>query len=211
MLCGPGPGFTAVFLGDSFTEASQVEDDQSFVSIVSEHFGWRADNRGQGGTGYLNGGPEQFPERDVMANRVQEVVTAAPEVVVVAAGINDQQLVTGDGAAFRAAVQATLQPLRVGLPEASIYVVGPFWPNGYPNERVLLMNEIVAEEAAALELPFVDPVGGQWITGSNDGADPGNRVEYIGEDGTHPTAAGQAWIAEQMIASLTAAGVAPST
>lgn len=72
------------------------------------------------------------------------------------------------------------------------------------------MNQIIAEEAAARGLTFVSPVDGQWITGSNDGTDPGNRVEYIGEDGTHPTVAGQAWIAEQLIASLTAAGVTPS-
>lgn len=202
---------TAVFLGDSYTEAGQVVSNESFPVLVAQHFGWNGVNLGEGGTGYLAEGPVEFPDRAPFPDRVAAIVASDPDVVIVAGGINDQELITDDGTAFRAAVAATLDPLRAGLPNAEIYVVGPFWPNGYPVENITLANQIISEEAAARGLPFIDPVGGQWITGTNDGSEPGNRVDYIGPDGTHPTAAGHAWIAQRLIESLTAAGAATSS
>jgi len=200
---------TAVFLGDSFVEGGQVSDAERFVTLVSDHFGWTPVNEGEGGTGFITDGPAEFPERAPLTERVSAVVASAPDVVVVAAGIND----TGRGYTddqVRAAVTQTLTDLRAGLPNAQIYVVGPFWPNGYPTESALTVNAIVAEVAASLSMPFIDPIVGGWITGTNDGAEPGNRVDFIGPDGTHPTVAGHAWIAEQIIAALESNGVTAS-
>jgi lysophospholipase L1-like esterase len=189
----------ARWLGDSFTEAGQVPENERFPKIVSEHFGWTLTNAAEGGTGYVTDGPQEFPEREPLTGHVQRVIADAPDFLFVAAGLNDtSRNYTEDE--IRAAVQETLGGVRDGLPETEIVVIGPFWPRGNPIPEILMVRDIVREEAEARGLRFLDPIEGEWVN-----RDPA----LIGPDGTHPTSAGQAVIAQRIIESLTAAGVSP--
>lgn len=195
----------AVWLGDSLTEGAQVAEEERFATLTSAAFGWVPVNRGQGGTGYIAAGSMEVPEHGPFEDRVAAIVADAPEVVVVSGGNNDSGLGASDEE-LRAAVTATIQPLREGLPDAAIYVVGPFWPEPSPPDAVLRVRDIVAQVAGEFGVPFVDPLGAEWITEVIDGDQPGIRADIIGTDGTHPSAAGHAYIAERLIAELRAAG-----
>lgn len=199
---------TAAFIGDSWTEGSQVTPDQRFTTLVAAHFGWRGVNFGEGGTGYVTSGPKEFPDRKAIPDRMASVVNEKPSVIIFAAGINDSEKGYSDQQ-VRDAINTSLSEARDGAPSASIYVIGPFWDNGYPIKDVLRIRDIARDAASSSQLPFIDPLEGKWITGSNDGSVAGNQSEYIGQDGAHPNAAGQAWIAEQMIAALADAGATP--
>lgn len=192
----------AVFLGDSWVEGTGADTAQvMFAQQVADTFGWQLVNGGQGGTGYLDEGPPEFPERGPIGERVAETVAAGPDIVIVAAGIND----TGDGYASEevtAAVTGALQALRDQLPGVPVVVVGPWWPNGFPTESAEMVDRVVTDVATALGLPFVSPMAEQWITGSNDGTVPGNREEFIGPDGAHPSQAGHDYLAQKLVAWL---------
>lgn len=202
----PGPP-TAAWLGDSLTEGAEVAEAERFATLTSAAFGWIPANRGRGGTGYLAPGPTGSPEHAPFTERVAEIVADAPEVVIVSGGNNDAVLGTSDDE-LRAAVTATIAPLREALPDAAIYVVGPFWPDNVPPEAVLGVRQVVAQVAAEVGVPFIDPLEDEWITG---GIELGNDADVIGPDGIHPSAAGHAYIAERLVAELTAVGARPAS
>lgn len=195
----------AAFLGDSFTEAGNVKPDQSFVDIVSKYFGYFPTNDGSGGTGYLNPGPA-YLHRSPIPDRVPNVVAQHPALVLVAGGINDAGRSDSD-AALSSAIDKTLDGLTAGLPTARIVVVGCWWPNQKPTADAVRINGLLKKAATDRHLGFIDPIGDKWITGTNDANPPGNRAQYIGSDGTHPNAAGQAYIAGRLIDDLRQLGV----
>jgi lysophospholipase L1-like esterase len=198
----PAGPLTAVFFGDSWTEGTGADSpDRGWAPQVAQAEGWSIINTGQGGTGYVTDGPPESPERAPLPDRVADVVARDPEIVLVAAGINDagrgysNQQVTD-------AVEATLRPLTEQLPDARVLVIGPWWNNGEPTKSASTVNEIVQQVAADLGLPFVSPMAEKWITGSNDGTVLGNRVQYIGPDNAHPSQAGHDYLAGKVEAWL---------
>jgi lysophospholipase L1-like esterase len=197
----------AAFIGDSFTEASQVLPAQSFVALVAKRFHWQPVNLGQGGTGYVEPGPPGLG-RAPLPDRAARIGATRADYVVVAAGINDANR-HYPASRIEAAVARTLDTIRRQLPRATVIVVGPFWPNGYPIPEIDQIDQEVKQAALARHLPFVDPIGERWITGTNDGLVKGNRSRYIGPDGTHPTVAGQAYIARRIEQDLTRLGIRP--
>lgn len=191
------PSPRAVFLGDSFTEASQVPTGRGFPDLVAQKFHWAAVNAGEGATGYVEKsaveGNTSFP------GRVNGVLDALPDWVFVAGGINDSSGGYSD-AQVSSAARATLTPLAQALPKRRVVVVGPFWPNGRPVDAVLRVRDDVRREADRLGLTFLDPIAEHWIT-------DGNRGAMIGPDGTHPTVAGQALIAARIEEDLVRLGL----
>jgi hypothetical protein len=190
----------ALFLGDSYTEPQS-----SLATVASSALGWQHINASEGGTGFLTDGPAEFPERQPLPGRVAAAVATAPDIVVVAAGLNDANPAYSE-TSITAAVTETLTGLREGLPEADIYVIGPFWPNGFPNDAVLQVRDVERDVAASLGLPFVDPIAEGWITGTKDGKAAGNAVQMISDDKTHPSVEGTQYLGEKVTAALTALG-----
>jgi lysophospholipase L1-like esterase len=160
-------------------------------------------------TGYVTDGPVEFPERAPFPDRVPAVIAAEPDVVLVAGGINDTDRAYSEDR-LRTAITGTLSGLQQGLPEAQIVVVGPWWPTGYPTESAEQVDDIVTEVAASLDLPVVSPIDQGWITGTADGVEPGNRAEFIGPDGAHPSQAGHDYLADRLYEWLRAAPGLPT-
>ncbi|MGY1774390.1 SGNH/GDSL hydrolase family protein [Geodermatophilus sp. SYSU D00804] len=192
----------AVFLGDSWVEgAGSTYVGGGFAAQVAEAAGWQFINAGQGGTGYVTDGPPDYPDRSPLPSRVQDVIAQAPDVVIVAAGINDAGRGYGEEL-LSSAVAETLQSLQEGLPNAFMAVIGPFWPNEAPTQSVLDVDNVVREQCQEFDIPFVSPIAERWITGTNDGTVLGNRTRFISQDGANLTQEGHDYVAQKVLAFL---------
>ncbi|WP_369140025.1 SGNH/GDSL hydrolase family protein [Modestobacter versicolor] len=179
----------AVFLGDSHTAAS--DDGGGYALRTAAAMGWTPVLEGVGATGYAttngSGG-------GTYAERLEAVVAAAPDVVVVQGSIND---VHSPPAAVRSGADAVYGELARRLPGSDVVVVGPPAAPGVPEAAVLAVRDEVQRAAAAAGVLFLDPVAGGWLAPA-DGkyADP-----------YHPNDVGYAVFADQLVAALRAAGL----
>lgn len=188
------------FIGDSYTAGDLIEGPAKlsgrWSAVASEQAGWEQRNYGKGGTGYTTRGP--FDGGTTYSERLASL-DGAFDAVIVSGGRNDT-----DPSTYEDAVTSFYAALREAQPNAQIFVIGPFWPNGYPTEALTREDEVVAQVAGDLGITYVSPTGAGWVTGTNDGTEPGNRVDLIGPDGTHPTAGGHAYFAERIIEEFAA-------
>lgn len=192
------PGPRAIFLGDSFTEPTGSNYSfTGWATLTSEMLGWDDWLAGSGGTGYTtNGG---IGGRYKFADRLTDVTSYNPRIVVVAGGINDITNFIANGApAFTTQVDAVLGGVRSALPNLDeLVVVGPFYYTGSQSTEDQI-DAVLQTEATKYNATFIDTKG--WITGSGHvGAttSTGNGNYYVGSDGTHPTQAGHEFIAKQ--------------
>jgi lysophospholipase L1-like esterase len=180
----------AAFLGDSYSPAmGQAIADYNFAAIMSKRLGWEAIPFGQGGTGYTN--PGQAEEGDsVFADRVDAVIAAAPDVVIVQGSTNDR-----DYDATLKAAGGLLASLRAGLPDATIIAVGPLLTPTLGAAAVEPTRDAVRDAATAAGIPFVDPLQEEWLSGDDS---------LFVADGIHPSGTGQAEIAKRLTAAVQA-------
>ena len=184
----PAPPTRAVLLGDSCTAASV--DGGGYVPPTAEGMGWTPVLQAVGGTGYLAPAPGSGP----YGSRVDEVVAGDPDVVVVQGSTNDVGYPVADVAT---AARELYAALAGRLPDAEVVVVGPLDPPGVDPAGVDAIRAVLAEEAGAAGLPFVDPVAGDWLgTGEGLYADP-----------VHPNEAGYGEFATDLVGALQSAGL----
>lgn len=164
VVTGPGdtihPSYAAkprvIVVGDSFTEGAgaSLSAATSWVRRAAHSLGWAdMSASGVGSTGYLNPGPGgRVKFRDRIAS---DVIAFAPDVWVIAGGINDH----GSYAAadIGAEASALFAQLRAALPDAVGVVVGPFWRNGVETIPASLLDTRDALKAAA------DAAGLLWV------------------------------------------------
>lgn len=116
---------TVGFIGDSYSAGSaDVPAASTIDRVASRRLGVRSVSSAQGGTGYITDGKANIASNSVFgsAERVGQIVRAAPDGVAVVGGLNDEGKDLGQ---FGAAVKKCLADLRAGLPDAPIVVVGP--------------------------------------------------------------------------------------
>ncbi|TFV53730.1 SGNH/GDSL hydrolase family protein [Blastococcus sp. TF02A-35] len=180
-------------LGDAYTAGSAMDsgEESRWPALLSEQFPWDVTSYAVGGTGFA-AGREQAQS---FADRVPEIVAARPEVVVVAGGHDD---VNAPVAQVQDGVRRTLGELRAALPDARVLVVGVFWPGRKP-AGVFAVNRALQTTSAEVGATFVDALNEGWL----EGADPA----LVGPDGTYPTDAGHAALAQRIGSALVAAGV----
>ncbi len=183
-----GPPARAVFLGDSYTAAS--DDGGGYVPAAAEGMGWTPVLAGVGSTGYVDPAPGSGP----YATRVADVVADEPDVVVVQGSTNDVGHPVAD---VRAAARDLYAALGEQVPAAEVIVLGPLDPPGIDRHAVDEIRAVLSEEADAAGLTFIDPVAEDWL-GSGDGlyADP-----------VHPNEAGYAEFAAELVGALRIAGL----
>lgn len=113
------------FIGDSYSGGSaDVPAASTIDRVASRRLGVRSVSSAQGGTGYITDGKANIASNSVFgsAERVGQIVQAAPDAVAIVGGLNDEGKDLGQ---FAAAVKKILADLRAGLPDAPIVVVGP--------------------------------------------------------------------------------------
>nr|WP_243850777.1 SGNH/GDSL hydrolase family protein [Modestobacter marinus] len=176
-------------MGDSYTAASH--DGAGYVPPTADALGWEPVLEAVSGTGYVAVGAE--PGAAPYQERVDEVVAAAPDVVVVQGSTNDAGLPTAE---VHAAAETLYADLQAQLPEAQVVVVGPLIPPGSDPVAVAGVRTALAEAAGAAGLPFVDPLAEGWLHPS-DGlfADP-----------IHPNQTGYDAFSADLVSALRAQG-----
>jgi lysophospholipase L1-like esterase len=192
-------GRRAIFLGDSYTAGTNSSTGSlygGYVITTGLQVGLDAWPSGIGATGIVNdhGG---LDGRVKFRDRVStDVVPFAPDVVVIAGGINDRLLVangTVTSSQYRAEYDALIEAIRTGLPAAKFVVLGPFCP-GTPSsytgmEQIRNLNR---EAAQAAGLPFIDVF---YFTDAMTSS-------YVSADGFHLNAAGHDYLGKKLAADL---------
>ena len=179
----------AVFLGDSYTTGWNGAGlgSKGWPRIVAATEGWSVVNLAVAGTGFRNPGWTNQP----VGSRVAAAIRARPDIVFVAAGHNDSRWSVS---ATATAAGSVIDRLHAALPRALIVVVAPIWQDGSPPPRCLGLRDRLRTMAAAVGGVFIDPLAEGWFAG--------RAHRFISPDGIHPTNAGHAHIARQVLAHL---------
>ncbi len=193
------PHVPVVFvLGDSYTAGIRaVPAERTYAAETARRLGWQIVIGGYAGTGFVNDGR--------IGRNFAELYTAqlawrpAPDMVVVSGGHNDHRAPE----LVAPAADRLLRDIRARWPRAHLVLMGPLW-GGDPTESARRVRDSLRRVAAALGVPFVDPL--TWITG-NVRAGTGNAVTYVLDDGVHLTPAGNRYVADRLVGELRALGL----
>ena len=210
-------GMSIAVIGDSFTEGTGASAPfTGFGERLGQYLGSRNVNMsGWGGTGYLNdvgGTKETFRTRVT-----KDIIDAAPDIVLVAGGINDQTAYVE--ATFETEADLLFDAIMTGLPDCALIVVGPWWPNGSPVANNIKVRDSIREKSLPYARLFIDNLGGTipytgteadykdtgWMTGTGYVtaiANDGNADFYTSSDGTHPTQAGHDYLALRLAEAI---------
>ena len=194
-------GPRTIFLGDSFTEGTAGPYPSGscyggYVITAGMVAGLDAWPSGVGGTGILanyGGLNGRVKFRDRLST---DVIPFAPDVVVIAGGLNDGVLVadgTVSPSEYRAEYDLLIQEIRGGLPAAKIVVLGPFCP-GSPSSYggITEIRDLNQAAAQAAGVPFIDVF---YFTDAN-------RSRYVSSDDFHLNARGHEYLGKKLGAAL---------
>lgn len=167
---------TFAVLGDSYTEGAGAGWESGWVNRISDEMCWTLVKvSAQGGTGFVaaraDAGSATFPQR------VEQVTTPRPGIVLVQGGLNDLTAATEE---IHAAALATFSDLASRVGDATIVAIGPaVTPNVDPAEVARVASAI---EAAALEsgVHFLDPAKERWVEDPRLFVDDGYHLNPAG-------------------------------
>lgn len=201
--CAPAPGPApvvgsanagqpvAAFLGDSYTWGWGIPDrGRRWSTQVAERMGWVEKNFGVGGTGYFTYSDKGKAYR----YRIDEITAAAPDVVVVAGGVNDRRDIAADREAVVDAVHQTYRRLREDLPQARIVAVGPTFLDQITPDLVAL-DGAVRDAADEIGAEYVSLISPTYVL----------RPDEFDADGLHVNDAGHSAIADRVVSALSGA------
>ncbi|WP_067454916.1 SGNH/GDSL hydrolase family protein [Actinomadura macra] len=199
---GPGRSVPPVvmFLGDSYTVGERgAVPETTYAPATARLLGWQVIVGGRAGTGFVARGGQAHREAFLELFESQLGWRPAPDLLIVSGGHNDWRF-----PATRVAVAAhiVLERARQRWPGTRLVLMGPLWGNGNPPASALAIRDGLKALATQLGIPFIDPIGEQWITGSRLSG-PGNAHQFIRGDGTHPNQAGHRYVATRLVGDLT--------
>lgn len=184
------PGDKAIFLGDSWTFGQHIPDyKKGFAYLTIAALGLDGQVLGYPGSGFLN--PNKRSE-GTYAQRISGLRTDAVKLIVIQGGTNDRDESHFD---LPAAVTGTVTAAKKRFPSAQVVLMGPMSP-GYPKDpRVPIVDQYISNAAEVAGVHFVDPDAEQWINEVN-------KDQYMDAATGHPTVAGHALIAKELVATL---------
>lgn len=195
------PRVPVVFvLGDSYTAGiTTVPPEQTYAGETARRLGWQVVIAGYAGTGFVSRGKIGKDFADLY--ETQLAWRPAPDMVVVSGGHNDVYYPYRVGPA----ANRLLTRIKARWPKSHLVLMGPLW-GGDPPPQALRVRDTLRETATTLQVPFIDPLAERWITGNIHGK-TGNARRFILRDGTHPTAAGNRYIADKLVVELRVRGL----
>lgn len=206
------PDEPVIFLGDSLISANVAGAGyalpvEGFPFQLARLMRWGNPwLMGQGGTGYLNPGTGA---KETLINRLDDVATIAPSVLVVAGGINDIPTYNAayTAAALGAAVTAFCDQVKVQCPSVKkLYIVGAWQPRtGVSTTETANAHAAMATaaQAHAAVTAFISTTGtftGTGKYGSTTGS--GNQDFAVGSDGIHWQPEGHKLAAVRLAAAI---------
>lgn len=255
LYCGTSLGTAAIAVGENDTITAWDRSAEASITVQTDSYGAAAsrmwpfngiffeaamrlgiahvDTDAIGGTGYA---PNSVFTRagDAFRGRLPQMTRRAPDLFIVAGGINDNNWLelppyaSGDDAraGFDAAVNGYFAELRAALPNSVIAALAPWHPNEaqYPEPARDKADTIrAAVQRLAGPWIFIDNLRGGWLassggfasspgrgwqTGTGNVGQPrgdGNGDLYVAADGTHPSIEGTAYLGQQLAEHLRAA------
>lgn len=177
---------TVAFLGDDWTAGDGAsQPSRRFTSLISRDLHLTERNFGVAGTGYA----KSSEHGGRYASRLDAVVAAHPDVVIVSGGRNDM---TNFPATTADAAKALFRQLHAKLPHATLIAIAPMWGDSdLPPELADLGDAVRAA---------VSSVGGHYL----DIADPIHGHPSYMSDDADPDDAGYAAIARALEPALRA-------
>jgi hypothetical protein len=133
------------------------------------------------GSGYAAPGPRGVTFAQLAADAGGDY-----DVVVLVGSVND----TAAAVDVQAAAEAAFRAVATASPGATVLVVGPSWASPDPPGYIVTDRDAVAAAAAAVGVPFTDPIAEGWF-GTDDGT-------LLGPDGRQPTEAGHRVLADRI-------------
>ncbi|HEY8505878.1 MAG TPA: SGNH/GDSL hydrolase family protein [Gemmataceae bacterium] len=189
-----------MFLGDSYTVGDgRARPEITYASATARLLGWQVVVAGRSGTGFVVKRGDAF----LGLFEGQLGWRPAPDMLIVSGGHNDFRVPAQQVAAN---AHVLLERARQRWPGTHIVLMGPIWGTGTPPQGAIAVRDALKNLAGRLGIPFIDPIGEQWITG-----DPltgeGNAAQYIKADRTHPNPAGHRYLATRLAADLKRLGL----
>lgn len=178
----PTPEPTSVaFLGDSLTAGVGADKPSTgYASLAGKTLGWPTSVFGYGGTGYT----VDFGEGVRYGGRVDLVIEAAPDIVIIQGSTNDYAASSDE---IYAAAKDLYAQLSAALPDATLVVLGPLdSPDSNPS-LVTVAFDSVQRAAADVGIQFVDARSTPWLDVATDFS-----------DGFHPNQTGHEKMAAQL-------------
>jgi acyl-CoA thioesterase I len=156
------------FLGDGYTSGSTSggQGQANYTALLASKDGWKVTTDAVYGSGYS--------AKPALETRLQKVVAAAPQVVVVTAGRADDQ---SDPAAVGTAATKLYGDLKAKLPQAKVVVIGPMYLGAQVPADVTAARDSIRDAATTAQLPFVDPIAAKWFVGSDQDGIAANKLD----------------------------------
>lgn len=183
-----------VVFGDSYTAGTGANNEfvNYYAYELGKMMGWgNTIISGVGGTGYINTGNN----RKTFRQRINDIISANPDAVIITGGINDLKIATPEQVGTEAAL--FFNQIRKALPKCEIIVVSPFWPKA-TNYPVAYKEALHSAINGIANSDFID-------LGESFTANPGRALSIqslVYKDGMHPSATGHSVIAEKLSAAL---------
>jgi lysophospholipase L1-like esterase len=197
---GPGDVRALAIVGASYTAGVGPDSPAlSWAADFARKLRWNAVIYGVPGAGYARTGTDGLGPMSRMLE-AERLLHLAPSLVIVQAGHDDGGVPTG---VERRQVLRTIDLIQLEDPRAQIALLtvfslptGPVSPALYRADSAI----VTAARDADPHVIIMDPLTGHW------------EFQHA-DDGLHPTAAGDAWIASKVASILRAHGIAaaPST
>ena len=168
----------------------------SWAVLLARTLGWNAVVDGVPGAGYVRAGAgHQGPVARLLAR--EDLRALDPGLVVVQAGHDDSGV---PASLERQRVGQVIDMIRAAAPRARIALLTVFAPQSGPTAALSMVNDAIIAGARAADphVIVMNPLGEGW------------RFQRAARGGLHPSAAGDAWIAAKVAATLRAHGVAPA-
>lgn len=168
---------------------------RSWAVLLARALGWNAVVDGVPGAGYVSAGNGGRGPVIRLLDR-EGLRPLAPALVIVQAGHDDARV---PAQLEQRQVRQVIAMIRDAAPQARIALLTTFTAGPAPAALARTDEDIIAAARAAdPNVIIMDPIGGRW------------RFQRV-DNGLHPTAAGDAWIARKAAAILRAHGVLPAT
>ncbi|MEO6825787.1 MAG: SGNH/GDSL hydrolase family protein [Microbacteriaceae bacterium] len=178
-------------MGDSITFGRGVRPTEAWPALVAGHNGWTLTNVGCSGAGFVTVGWSGCG--GTYAGEVPRVIAARPEVIVIQASRND---IGQPDDRIRVNAAALVTQLRSALPQVRFVGISAIWNDTARPPQLAGIDDGLKQAVLA--------EGGTFLTVKD--ALIGHR-DLLQPDDVHPTAAGQAVLADVIATVLTAARI----
>jgi lysophospholipase L1-like esterase len=193
----------AYLIGDSVTDGTggTGRANDRFGEVMAKRLNWSLTTDGVGGSGFQSKGPQANVDARFIT-RLQSIIDAQPDVVIVAGGRND---LFGSLSDYDAALSEFYTQLREGLPDARIVTIAP-WRWDTTKDQVVVPLQA---ERAQVSKRITDSVGGTFLDPTTDlpRIDDQNSAALLTDDAFHPNAAGNRMVGEALALKLHSLGM----